>query len=106
MTIGEIENSMTTVEFREWIAFSRIEPIGEDRADSRIGMLSSLLHNVGVSLITAIVKSSGGRMSAATRSGKPAKATDYMPFRESHLTKEEIKEREKKKAADTLRGMF
>jgi len=37
---------MTSGAFAEWMAYSRIEPWGEDRDDLRIGILASMIANM------------------------------------------------------------
>ena len=44
-TVREIETTMDFNELMEWLAFMRLEPLGEIRADYRAGMISSVLAN-------------------------------------------------------------
>ena len=37
---------MTSLQFAEWIAFSRLEPWGEERDDLRMGLVASTIANV------------------------------------------------------------
>lgn len=37
---------MTSAQFSEWLAYSRIEPWGEERDDLRIGILASMIANM------------------------------------------------------------
>lgn len=37
---------MSAREFGEWMAFYRLEPFGEDRADLRMGILAALTANI------------------------------------------------------------
>ena len=45
MPVGEAMDRITSAEFAEWIAYDRISPIGELRADLRSAMLLTLLTN-------------------------------------------------------------
>ena len=38
-TVGELEASLSAAELREWIAFYRIDPWGEQRADLRMARI-------------------------------------------------------------------
>jgi len=44
-TVYELQGRMSSHEFSEWIAYSRIYPIGEDRADARMALLASVIAN-------------------------------------------------------------
>lgn len=44
--MGELEQSVTSAEFSEWQAYSRIEPFGERRADQRAWLQVAMLANV------------------------------------------------------------
>lgn len=37
---------MSAAEFAEWMAYYRLDPFGEDRADLRTGILASVLANL------------------------------------------------------------
>jgi hypothetical protein len=37
---------MTSAQFAEWLAYSRIEPWGEEREDLRIGIIASMIANM------------------------------------------------------------
>lgn len=39
---------MSSLEFSEWLAFSRVEPIGQDREDLRTALLCSVLTNLQI----------------------------------------------------------
>lgn len=39
-TVGELQRTMSVDEFRDWLAYSRRHPIGDDLADMHLGMLS------------------------------------------------------------------
>lgn len=63
--VREAQARCDSREFAEWLAFYRIDPFGEQRADLRNGILAALVAN------------------AMRRSGQqPAKPEDFMPFRE------------------------
>jgi hypothetical protein len=46
MTVAEMMHRMTSAELSGWLAFSSVEPIGDDREDFRMAMLCSLIANV------------------------------------------------------------
>ena len=62
MSVRQAQLEITSNEFSEWIAFSNIEPFGEERADLRSAIIASTIAN-------------------ANRSGRqrPFKVTDFMP---------------------------
>ena len=37
---------MPAITFAEWMAFAKIEPFGEERADLRMGIIAAKLHNM------------------------------------------------------------
>lgn len=37
---------MTSAQFAEWLAYARVEPFGEERADLRMGIVASTIANV------------------------------------------------------------
>jgi hypothetical protein len=45
MPVGELLSRMSSRELTEWEAFTRVEPIGEEREDIRIAILSALIAN-------------------------------------------------------------
>jgi hypothetical protein len=45
-TVEELDASMTTDEFYQWIAYSTLEPWGEDRADWRSAHTNALLSSL------------------------------------------------------------
>ena len=45
-TVRELLGSMGSRELSEWMAYERVEPWGESRADLRMGIISSTLANV------------------------------------------------------------
>lgn len=46
MTVGELRQRMSAAELQSWIAYSRVEPIGEYRGDLRAGVIASTIANV------------------------------------------------------------
>lgn len=62
MTVEEMGERMSARELAEWMAFDRISPIGEDRADLRAGIIASVIAN------SHRVK------------GDPFTPADFMPF--------------------------
>jgi hypothetical protein len=61
MTVRQLLQSIDSRELSEWMAYDQMEPFGEERADLRAGIITSMIHNVN------IVK------------GKPASPIDFMP---------------------------
>jgi hypothetical protein len=53
---------ISSVQFAEWMAFSRLEPWGEDRADLRAGIVASTIANAN-----------------RGKNAKPFKPDDFMP---------------------------
>jgi len=45
-SVAEIEGTMSSREISEWMAFYRLEPWGDDRADLRTGIVASTIANV------------------------------------------------------------
>ena len=43
MTLAEAQQRINSREFAEWIAFDRLDPIAEERADARAAMIAHLL---------------------------------------------------------------
>jgi hypothetical protein len=62
MTVEEVCERMSGLELQEWIAFDRISPIGDERADLRAGIVASVMANCHRS------------------KGEPFKPQDFMPF--------------------------
>lgn len=46
MTVQELLARMSSRELSEWMAYARVEPFGEERADLRSGIVASILANV------------------------------------------------------------
>lgn len=64
MTVEELGERMSGRELSEWVAFDRISPIGDERADLRAGIVASVVAN------------------AHRTKGEPFKPADFMPFSE------------------------
>lgn len=62
MSVRRAQAEITTVEFAEWAAYNRIDPIGRDRDDLRIAMLCTL--------VASMARSKGQRA---------PKVADFMP---------------------------
>lgn len=45
MTVGDMKSRMGASEFMAWMAYDRLEPIGPQRDDWRIGQLSAMFYN-------------------------------------------------------------
>lgn len=46
MLVEPMLDKISSREFSEWMAYDRVEPFGDERADLRIGVLSSLTANI------------------------------------------------------------
>lgn len=46
MTVGDLSARMSAAELDEWVAFYRLEPFGEWRADYRAGIVASTVFNI------------------------------------------------------------
>lgn len=45
MTVGELLGRISSQELTEWMAYSQVEPWGEDRADLRAGIVAATVAN-------------------------------------------------------------
>ena len=45
MTVGELDNRMSSREFAEWMVYSQIEPFGPAREDYRAALISTVVAN-------------------------------------------------------------
>jgi hypothetical protein len=45
-TVAELQARMSSLEFAEWLAYYRIEPFGEERADARHASMAALIANI------------------------------------------------------------
>ena len=61
MTVREAQMRISSQEFTEWMAFARLHPFGEWRADLRAGIVASTIANVN------------------RGKGKAYKPSDFMP---------------------------
>jgi|TARA_R100001530_G_scaffold41605_1_gene31811 hypothetical protein len=61
MTVGEMLRKMSSSEMADWIAFWRLDPWGEERADLRSGIIAAVTANVW------------------SGKGRKAKPADFMP---------------------------
>lgn len=86
-SVTEIEQTMTSREIGEWMAYFRNHPWGEERADMRAGTIASTIANVN----------------RDPNKGRPFTPKDFMPF-------ERDKEKEKTEAIKAgfrrLKAMF
>ena len=44
--VAQLQREISSREFAEWLAFYRLEPFGEERADLRMAVLAALIANV------------------------------------------------------------
>lgn len=76
MTVAEMLARMSSVEFSEWIAFNAIEPLGDERADLRAGIITAVLANyisqLGARIVMALC---GSKLPITFR-----KPSEFMPF--------------------------
>ena len=77
---------MTSLQFAEWMAYSRLEPWGEERDDLRMGIVASTIANV-----------------YRKEGKKPFKPADFMPQFEPE-TEEDAQARLMAKAMQALGG--
>lgn len=58
MTVAELGRRMSASEFAEWIAYSRVEPFGERRADQRawltVAAMGNIAHGAGTDLAAVL----------------------------------------------------
>lgn len=45
-TVAELQSSMSSPEFNQWMAYYKLSPFGEDRADLRAGIIASTTANM------------------------------------------------------------
>lgn len=65
MSVREVQACTDAEEFGEWLAFQRIDPASEERADFRAGTIAAIIAN--------LFRGKGGRM---------ATPIDFMPYTE------------------------
>ncbi len=46
MSVAEAQREISSPEFAEWMAYDQLEPMGEQRADLRMGIMAATLANV------------------------------------------------------------
>jgi hypothetical protein len=66
LTVERLLSTISSAEFVEWMAFDAIDPIGEDRADLRAGMIAAAVCNAPYYKLK-----------------KRAQASDFMPYRDT-----------------------
>lgn len=64
MTVEDLSGRMSSRELAEWMAYDRIEPFGDERADLRSAIVASTFANIHA------------------RKGKSFAPVDFMPFTE------------------------
>lgn len=62
MSVARTQREINSAEFSEWIAYSRVEPFGEERGDLRAGIVASTIAN-----------------SASSKSSKKFAPGEFMP---------------------------
>ncbi len=78
-TVGELSEEISDAELQEWMAFYRLEPFGEERADLRAGIVASTVANVN-----------------RGKKGRALKPTDFMPFLKTGDQRQKMRPRPKK----------
>ena len=63
MTVAELLERLDARELADWMAYSQIEPFGEERADFRAGIIAAVIANVN-----------------RAENAPPAEPEDFMPF--------------------------
>lgn len=63
-TVAELEETMSSRELTEWIAYNAVQPFGDTRADLRSAIIASTVAN------------------CHRTSGTPFKVADFMPYEE------------------------
>ena len=76
MTVDELLSSMSAREFADWIAFARVEPFGEDRADLRAGIVASVIANANRD---------------RKKRAKPYEPVDFMPQFEKPTVEDKVR---------------
>ena len=60
-TVAQLQEEMTSREFAEWMAYNRVDPIGNIRGDLQSGIIASTIYNIN------------------RGKGKVLSASDFMP---------------------------
>tara|TARA_Y100000310_G_scaffold112096_1_gene110523 strand:- start:215 stop:535 length:321 start_codon:yes stop_codon:yes gene_type:complete len=79
MTVSEMLQKMSSAELTDWLAYWRLDPFGEERADLRAGIVAATTANVWAG------------------KGKRAKPADFMPKFDTPS---------KRQTADQMRAQF
>lgn len=88
-------STISSAELVEWMAFDAIDPIGEDRADLRAGMIAAAVCNAPYYKLK-----------------KRAQASDFMPYRDTEALLREImpepepEEIDREAQATALKNLF
>lgn len=86
-SVREVEATMSSHEIAEWMAYYRINPWGEDRADLRSGVVASTIANVN----------------RDPNKGRPFSPRDFMPY---HQKQEQDRMESIKQGFRKLKAMF
>ena len=73
-----ILKQMPNAEFVDWIAYSRIEPFGERRADWRAAQLSVVTIEAARGIMQMLAGKKAPRASSNMRTPKPLKMADFL----------------------------
>ncbi len=89
-TVGQLSEEMSDKELHDWMAFYRLEPFGDERADLRAGIIASTVAN-----------------SNRGKRGETRKPTDFMPFRTAAEDRRKALDRpEPKELSQKARAIF
>jgi len=81
---------LTSEQLAEWEAYNRLEPIGDERIEFSLAMISSVLTNIAIAAL-----------------GKPgAKQTTPLDFLPKWDAKEEIKSKTKKQSVEEMKEIL
>ncbi len=87
-TVGELSEELSDAELQEWMAFYRLEPFGEERADLRAGIVAATVANAN-----------------RGKRGRVLKPTDFMPFQKVDEQRRRRKP-DSKKLSQQARAVF
>ena len=91
MSVRQCQQEISSREFAEWIAYNRLEPFGERRADLRTGIVASVIANVNRD---------------KKKRSKPFKAEEFMPEFGSEYTEYVMTPEETAETANRIFGQL
>ncbi|MCH8189083.1 MAG: DUF4035 domain-containing protein [Proteobacteria bacterium] len=85
-----MSEELSDTELHEWMAFYRLEPFGDERADLRAGIVASTIANVN-----------------RGKRGRAKKPTDFMPYRTAAEQRRKALDRpDPKELSQKVRSIF